>query len=253
MLAKDILKQARYTLSDTDKNRWSDDRLLALLDEGVKNIALTTTLFVETMLMPVVDNVADIDLSDLATKIIRIEYLDEALPLVSYEELDKLGYTGRPWQQKEGERPEFFVYDKQKRGAIRQYPLVRNAYNPYIIYSQTYGITTGITYSDILPIFTDVYGDLGDIPDDALLKIFYIRKHDTIDNVEDELHIDELCKQPLIHYVAGRALRDNQDTQNRVMGGEELNFYTGLINEFSIEKSKNFARTKRATPYRPLG
>ena len=47
--AKDIIRQARYSLSDIEADRWDDGRLLALPNNGIKDIAKNTTLFVETL------------------------------------------------------------------------------------------------------------------------------------------------------------------------------------------------------------
>lgn len=251
--AKDIIKQARYTLSDTAVERWSDDRLLALLDEGIKDIALKTILMVEYFYVPIADNVVDYDFSPVATKIVRIEYLDKPVPLVSYEEMDKLNPSWQTDDPKSGGVPEAFIYNHHKRACIKQYPAITNSYNPYITYNQPYGVVTDIEYSDIQPVLANHYGDIANIPPAGYFKVFHVRRHADVTDMNDDLYIDDLCKQPLHHYVAGRALRDNQDTQNREMGSEELNLYSVLIEQFSLEKEKNFARPKRSTTYNPMG
>lgn len=251
MLAKDILKAARYTLSDLQKDRWSDERLLKLLDEGIKEIAKKTTIFVETKIVVVHNLMNTLDLRDVSTKIVRVEYLDKPVPFMTMEEMDDR--FGKNWIVKEGERLEAVVYTKQPNSTLRLYPILKNTINYNIHYNTLFGIVTDISYSDILPVMEDHYGDISGIPDDALIKVFYVRKHEDLTDINQELHIDELCELPLQHYVAGRALRDNQDTQNRAMGNEELQFYYALVDEYSIEKAQNFVRTVVETKYRPLG
>ena len=91
MQAKDILKDIRYSLSDNGTNkRWSDERLLSLLTQGIQDIAKNTVLFVESVIVTVQDDVVDIDLSDRATKITRVEYLDEPVALKSFAEMDDI-------------------------------------------------------------------------------------------------------------------------------------------------------------------
>lgn len=248
--AKDILKQARYTLSDTAIERWSDDRLLALLDEGIKVIASSTVLMVEYFYVPIADNVVDYDFSPLVSKIIRVEYLDKPIKMVTFEEMDR---DYKDWQHKEGDTPEVVIYNNQKRGRIKLFPIIRNAYNPYITYNSPFGVVTDITYGDILPVVANHIGDIAGIPASGMLKVYHIRKHADLTDVNQELFIDELCKQPLEHYVAGRALRDNQDTQNREMGAEELNFFTALVEQFKLEKEENYSRATLTTNYNPLG
>lgn len=251
MKAKDILDNARYTLSDLAKDRWTDARLLALLNEGLTLINTKTTIFVETKIIVLTDLVADLDLSASATKIVRAEYLDEKVPLKTMDEMDS--EQGKAWMTKKGPKLEAIVYSKQKRGLYRLYPVPENAQNSNISYSSPYGIITEISYSDIQPVMFDLYGDIEGIPDDALLKIFLVRKHSNITDVNEELNIDDIVTQPLTHFIAGRAFRDNQDTQHRALADEELKFFYSLINEFSIEKAENFARTNRATAYLPMG
>lgn len=250
MKAKDLLSDVRYSLSDTSKHRWSDARLLSLLTDGIKEIAKTTTLFVENIFVVVQDDVVDIDLRDKATKIIRVEYLDEPLPLYTFEEMDA---KNSRWQLETGSKVKAIVYNKQERARVKLYPIVTNALNDNITYSSPYGIVTEISYSDILPVLANSIGDIASIPNEAVLKFYYIRKHAKVVDIEQDLYIDELCEVPLKHYIIGMALRDNQDTQNRTIGNEELKLYEARLEEFSLEKSKNFNRARISTSYNPMG
>lgn len=248
MLAKEILKQVRYNLSDMEADRWEDGRLLTLLNNGIKDIAKNTTLFVETLFYTVVDQVVDIDLSTQALKILRAEYNDLPLSFYSFDEMDK---KDKEWQLETGTEVKALVYDKQKNSLLKQYPIVTNAINDNIVYSSPYGIVTHISYSDILPELAETEGDVGAIPDDALIKFYYIRKHAKVIDINTELDIDELIEQPLISYITGHALRDNQDAQNRDMAKEELGMYYQLVEEYNIQKSQLFVRADLEAGYRP--
>ena len=248
MLAKEVLTEARFILSDGAKNRWTDERLLILLNEGILDIAKHTTLFIETLFYVVTDLVVDIDLSSFSTKFARAEYLDEPLPFYSFEEMDK---KDKKWQLKKGEKVLALVYDKQKNGLLKQYPIVSNAHNPNIVYSGSYGIITNISYSDIQPEVQDTYGDLGEIADDGYIKFYYVRKHPKVTDINETLIIDELVKPPLVRYIAGMAFRDNLDAQSRSQAAEELGLYSAMIENYSIEKSQSFARAGYSAGYRP--
>lgn len=240
MLASDILLKARYTLSDTSKDRWTDARLLSLLNDAIIDTAKNTTLFVENVLYVVNDLVVDIDLSTTVLKLIRAEYLDEPLPLYSFDEMDQK--YGKSWQLETGDKVKAIVYDKQKNGLFKLYPVVSNAINDNIIYNSPYGIITAISYSDIEPTLIGNYGDIGDIPPEGLIKFYYIRRHAKITALTDTLYIDELLDNPFAHYIAGMAFRDNQDTQNRALGTEELKLYYQMVDEYSIQKMEMFVR-----------
>lgn len=250
VLAKDVINRARYTLSDKSRDRWTDERLLILLNDGMRDIAKRTTLFVETTFYKVQNNIVDIDLSSISTKIVRAEYLDEPLPIYSFEEMDT---KKRNWQLDKGDKVKALVIDKQRNGLYKQYPIVENAFNDMIVFNSPYGMVTDITYSDIAPVLIDNYGDIGTIPNEALIKFYYVRKHAKVYDINDVLHIDDLVEQPLASYIAGMALRDNQDAQNRGMANEELSLYSAMVENYSMEKMENFARTNRATSYNPMG
>lgn len=248
--AQDILTNARYVLSDIDSKRWSDDRLLLLLNEAIQDISKFTTLFVETIFYTVQNNVVDIDLSPSVTKIVRAEYLDDTLPLFSFEEMDD---KDSAWQTVTGTKVEALVYDKQKNGLLKQYPIVENAHNDLITYVGAYGIVTDISYSDIAPILTETYGDISDIPAEGIIKFYYVRKHVKVTDVSTELNIDDSLETMIKHYITGMAFRDNQDTQNRALAKEELGIYSSMIEQYSTEKEQGFVRPEFTVAYKPEG
>lgn len=248
--AKDILNKVRYNLSDSARTRWTDERLLSLLNDAILDIAKTTTLFIETTFYTVQNNVVDIDISEVALKIVRAEYMDEPLPMYSFEEMDK---KDKFWQLEKGSEVLALVYDKQRAGLLKQYPIVENDQNDYIIYNSAFGIMTGITYSDIAPVVTGTFGDLAGIPNEAIIKFYYVRRHEAINDINSDVEIDDLIEQPLIHYITGMALRDNKDAQNRTVAAEELNIYSTMIETYSIEKAQGYVRTNHEVPYRPMG
>ena len=251
MLAKDILKSARYMLSDTGMNRWTDERLLSLLNDGLRDIAKTTILFTRNVFLGISNEVVDYDLSSTVIKIHRIEWLGEPLPFYSFEEMDKK--YGKGWQSVTGTEPLAIVYNLQNSGCFKIYPIVSNAQNDHMVFSQTYGIITYITYSDIEFLLEDDFGDLGELEETGYLKIFYTRKHPKVTDVNTEIELDDLTLEPLAHYIAGRALRDNTDVQNRTVGNEEINFYMKALEEYSIEKAGSFGQTKYEVPYNQNG
>ena len=155
------------------------------------------------------------------------------------------------WQLKKGDKIKAIVYSKQRTSLYKQYPIVESGQNDHIVYNQLHGITTHISYSDVQPTLTNTFGDIASVPDDALVKFYYIRKHEKLTSIDDELKIDELVEEPLIHYVAGMALRDNIDAQNRTMASEEIAMYEGTVAMYAIEKLKQFARADNNARYRP--
>ena len=277
MLASDVITSARYTLSDTGAVRWTDYRLMSLINECLQEIALKTILFNDTMFMGISNNVVDYDLSTYLTKITRIEYLDKPLPFVSFQAMDNgpgsgssKGYNGylnldnysegcsfescggnRDWQLHIGTSPKAIVYDKQRPGQFKIYPIVQNAENRYLVYSSDYGIITGITYSDIQELVTNTYGDLGTLVNTGYLKIYGIMKQAPITNISTPILLDDSILPMIAHYVVGRALRDNTDIQNRQMAAEELAMYQTSIDAYTAEKEKGYMQAQHQARYIP--
>lgn len=249
-LAKAVLRSARYKLSDTDSQRFTVARLLELLNNALKDLSLKTNLLRKTIFVGISDQVVDYDLSSFAFRIHRVEYLDEKVELKSFAEMDA---KDKSWQLRRGDKPLAIVLDEQKQANFKLYPIISNAENTHVNYTSFFGIVTYITYSDILPVLAEGYGDMSDLGPAAYLKVYYTGKHVDITDVNTELEMDQMCLEPLGHYVAGHALRDNADTQNRNMGNENLQFYYKLVDEHSAEKAQNHNRMERKSPYNPSG
>lgn len=278
MLAKDVIRSARYTLSDSAMVRWTDERLLSLVNECLADIALRTILFCDNLFLGISNGVVDYDLSQYLTKITRIEFNDRPLPFISFQEMDtgpgtghSRGYSGylnldnfsegcsfeacgsdhRSWQFHKGDRPRAIVYDKQRPGQFKIYPIVNNAENRYLVYSSSFGVITGITFSDIAELVVDTFGDLGTLVNTGYLKVYGIMKQPYITDVNDPILLDDSIKETIAHYVAGRALRDNTDKQNRQMAAEELAMYQGAIDAYAAEKEKGYMMARHSTRYIP--
>lgn len=249
MLAKDIIKEVRLILADRHGERWSDDRLLLLLNNGIRDIAKNTVIFTESIYYKVINSVYDVDLSDSVVKFLRADYMEKPLKWLTYAQADH--ELGEDWQAKTSDKITHLIYDQQKAGALRLYPIPVNTYNEWIEYDSVYGGVTHISYSDLQPTLTNDPGVIASIEDKALIKFYYIRKHDKITDINAELYIDDLCEEPLIHYVTCFALRDNQDAQNRNMANEEYALYERFIQDHEIQKQRLYNRSEITARYRP--
>lgn len=250
ILASEILTNVRNTLSDVDKVRYTDARLLKFLNDAMNDIAKNSTLLIDTKFVIVSNNVVDYDLSTLMIKLLRVELNDEAVPFKSFEEMDAYGAD---WQLEKGNTVKAIVYSTQSAGNFKLYPVPENVVNDHISYSSAFGIMTAISYSDILPIIADSEGDLASYPDDAMLKLYYIRKHEKVDALTDELDIDENTSVAIEHYIAGFAFRDNHDSQNRALGAEELKIYASMMEQYSIQRFNSFTQSELIATYNPMG
>lgn len=250
MIVKDLLYRTRHILSDLTANRWTDERLLILLNEGLNDIAKNTILFVKTGYVKLVSQQTEYDFSSFAVKLLRIEYLDEPLAYFSHDEMDKKDSS---WQQREGPYLKAYVLDKQKEACIKTYPKLVNSNSSIIDFGSPFGIVTGITYSDLQVEFFDTFGSLGAVDTKDFIKLYYIERPVELTSILDELELSTVIQEAVTHYIAARAFRDNIDAQSRSMGSEELNLYTNQLAAYVLEKAKSFSQSGYTVPYNPSG
>jgi len=147
-----ILTRTRDTLADPAKDRWSDERLLRLLDEAQKDIAKQAKILKGTYDVPLSIGIANYTLPDNVWLITRATFDSTEIPLVSYDQQDeqarkmvvserysredgRRGYGsnigdsyGRiNWELAEGSRVESLIFDNRNINDIRVYPIPNTA------------------------------------------------------------------------------------------------------------------------------
>ena len=160
-----IIVRARDKLVDTEKQRWSDARLLRLADEAQKDIARHSKLLKATYSFSLEIGEAHYDLPEDLWLITRATFNDCEIPLLSYDQLDEqaLKVDHICWDTVTSSNIECLVYDNRDLQTIRVYPIPDDsiAENDYtfqnagyldaIIYSGTpFGVLTGVPDIDQL-------------------------------------------------------------------------------------------------------
>jgi len=221
MLASDIIIRARDTLADPTGDRWSDQRLLRLLDEAQSTICSKSKC-----LRASVDIVAHSGQSSYTmpldmSLVTRVKYNDKPLLVTSREYLDF--EIGSMWTKLVGV-PEYAIFDKNDKGTILLAPI------PTFTVPQTFDIATA-----------------------NLITVFYIRKPKPIVALTDTLDLDEDYKIMLAKYVSGIALRDDMDAQNRAFGNEELAIFNSWLASVEVDAAKDFTSSvSYSTMYRSM-
>lgn len=122
-------------------------------------------------------------------------------------------------------------------------------------FNQPYGFTYGFELADKDNVkFQSEYGLTESlIFIKNIMKIYYIKKPKDIVDVNSVIEIDDCFDNALKYYVCGKAFRDDQDTQNRNIGNEELSFYERELQEAMSDDSHDFTRTGRVFEYQYNG
>ena len=237
----DILVNARDSLSDPNGTRWSDARLLRLLDAGQKLIARQTRMLKSIATINIRAGVAVYELPDNAYLLTRARHdTGEVIKLRTREWMDEYSPT---WETDTGSVIEFIIFDKLKAKELLVYPIptASDAVEFDSIVSD-FGVTATST-GDSLPSDFGVVGTItasatesssitpdfgilvGQSEIAASIYVHYISKPQTISLITHEdglFDLDEAFDYALKLYIVGHALRDDKDSQNRIVGNEEL-------------------------------
>lgn len=259
-----VLQRARYSLSDPNKTRWTDEHLLTLLSEGQRDMATRALLLKKTIFMPLIANKA---IYTLPTDYINLEaawvsskgsrYL---LEYVAYRDLSK---RVRNWQSVSG-RPQYIVTELDNRLTITLYPMPKDIETTSsldrdsitgiitggkgIKLDNPYGTITDFNEVDVEQL--EAYGivtGMQKVVDE--LELLYYYTPDYLKSDDEDLVLPDTVDQGLQHYVVGMALRDDKDTMNRQMGMEELNLYSLEVKRNLSDSAKDFNPAIRTIPY----
>lgn len=126
-----ILQLVRDSVADPNEQRWTDGRLIRILNEGQKDIARQTRILKGEVGITMVTGQPVYDLPDDLWLVTRIAFNNKVLPLESFDEMDDKNLC---WYTDTGNRIEAMVYDKRDLHKIRAYPIPDDtiANTPYI-------------------------------------------------------------------------------------------------------------------------
>tara|TARA_R110000851_G_scaffold14313_5_gene48496 strand:+ start:4807 stop:5748 length:942 start_codon:yes stop_codon:yes gene_type:complete len=178
---ENILLRARDTLADPNSERWSDDRLLRILDEGQKDLAKQTKILKGQHEFVLEIGVHTYTLPENLWLIVRASFDSEEIRLLSYDNMDEqmkkqrlsrgyqdsrergqgyssaIDYAGlQRWELDESDSINALIYDNRNLNEIRVYPIpnaqiaennypFENAGNVEFAGDEYFGVVTDLT------------------------------------------------------------------------------------------------------------
>lgn len=161
-----ILANARYSLADPSKSRYTDQRLISLISDAQRDIARNTRLLKNEVTLPIQVNQAIYDLPNDTWLVTRAIFDNIAIPLMSHDRMDDscLG-----WFTQYGNKIEALVYDRRDLLKIRAYPRPNSDFfiAPYAFVTDNPLITdiNGLTQAQL----DTIYAAITQLEADALL------------------------------------------------------------------------------------
>jgi len=247
MAVSEIIDAARDALADPDKERWTDDRLIRLLNYGVKDLVFRARLLTSVVYLELETGTTTYDLSSEFLKLERVQFKEQKLPFMSHAQMD--AYAAN-WQDVVGEDVvEAIIYDKMDAGLLRIYPSLTSISNSGVTQNSLYGILVDVSITNI-PNFIN-FEDI--VTDTSYLSVYGITKPEKVTGLNDLRPIPEQWDETLVHYIVGHALRTDMDDQNRAFGNEELQLYEISVAEISAYRAANSTVSTNVTSeYRTL-
>jgi hypothetical protein len=266
-----ILLRVRDILGDPDKTRWTDDSLIRRLNEGLVDIAKKTEVFKDSISIQIVKGKHFYELPDDFVLIKGVLFAQEPLPVYSAQQMVRL--FGNDWRMHTTtSEPLACITDRQDAKTIRIYPrpYIDDLYDLYNFTPDPYGIEDAITdyvfdtnvglIGDIfdinlLDVDLDTFGIIADALEGDFITIEYIRRPIEITTINQTPELPPAYNTALVRYIAGTALRDDTDTQNRAMGNEELIIYQNELNDIKSMglHSNTSAAHNNTSEYRGMG
>lgn len=204
---QELLINIRYTLADTSKQRWSDERLVALLNEAQNDIAKRSDWFKYAFTYTFTGTSVAMDVTMLA--IYKAEDINGvSIPFIQQDELDRLIPNWRTDVGTTADSIQYIIIDRSLTNAITVYPHMT--------------LPTNLTITaSVIPT--------------------------PVDLVSSDLQLPIMADSALMYYVTGRALRDDLDLQNRTIGNEQLSLYEAELKKLLSNRINNYKRYSNRT------
>lgn len=188
-----ILKAARYSLADPDKERYTDERLLFALSEAQKDIARQTRLLKAEVDIPLIAGEFKYAVPSDLWLITRATFNQDKVPLMSYDRMDA---HDPGWAIRYGSKVEAVVYDNRNMHEIRVYPRPNDDYieavYQFIADNPTPADSSGLTPDQIASVqaLITLLGTLNTLPLD--MTTIYLTAQAIIDVVPQPEGLQQL-------------------------------------------------------------
>ena len=266
MTVDTLLIQVRNTIGDQKKTKYTDDRLLELVNEGMTDIVKETHIFRKTTDILVENGITEYILPDDVYFLTRVTQNTNVIPFYSFHEMDEK--FGSWWEDVEIDCISAIVYDQQDMSNITIYPELNGIGGTYFKLPDgtsvemesgdsgpiTYINASSNTHTVAVERDDDNYGALVSIEYDWFpVTINYVKKPKEFliaDIATDSLELDNLHIPAIKYYVAGTVLFDDSKIENTQKGTVLLGKYKDLIKDMRSKSMRNFHRVNRNVQYR---
>ena len=228
-----IVRSIRDFLDDPDAHRWKDPIIISLINEAMLDIASETDIFKTHDTIPLVENQEMYTLPDKVLKLDQVYINNKELSFCSYKKIVDKTEKGVPTS---------VIIDQTDIDTIRLHPIPGFPEH----YESTYiGQGFGV-YDHTTPEYKGLYFGNPNATGDtsghevSMLTFYYSYIPEFITDIDSELTIPTRYNKLVSHYVCGRLLRSDKDTNSRELGMEEFKLYQVEIEKIKKDVASSF-------------
>jgi len=256
-----FINTVRNRVGDKNGNKFTDDRIIELINEGLKDLAKKAYVNKKQMNIPIVPYTRALVIpDDNFIKLQRIRCNSVDLEKYTHDEMDK---RFNKWEDKIGSKLDAIVYDLKNPKTIILFPLLDetsanyealNASDsllidiPNVESDSAYGLITSIDTDDII-VPENVYDEtelqgyepilnLSDTFITVSINYYAFPDKADIDNITAKLDLDSSYHTTLLYYVAGTLLLDDNRTEGIARGQIFLQKYAMEL-KTDIDRTSN--------------
>lgn len=255
---EDIFIRVRDTLNDPNKERWGDPLLFRLLTDAQNDIAVHAKLFTEYSIIYLSPGQSIYPLPVDAIELQAVLYKNAELPILSTAEVAKA--KGLNWRGKLTETDvQAIVFDRMRVNELQVFPRpledgvtrvygstqadgLAMEFEDFELVGEPNGVVNEF-YSEYIPA-DEVNSDdtrngiVESMVEAEALIVIYSKRCAAVYDHNDELDLPTAFDNALKYYVAGMALRNDLDSQNRAAGSEEMQLYQRELQAISAVRSR---------------
>ena len=211
-----IVAEARITLNDVEKHRWTDERLFKLLDDAQQEVCRNVPLIAKKVTINTSIGTDEYRLPTDCLKVLTARSGGLSISTISMEELD---HNNPGWEDTVGSQYTHLVVNNLSQQTIRPYPLMATGYTGM-------NLDIKIRYS-AKPI------NLGFEIDDSM----------------EELAISDTWDYGLTQYIISKAFIDYGDESSLSRAQIADSLYNGIIGKARQDSRKSFSKRVVTTGY----
>lgn len=248
-----VLERVRDTLADPSAQRWSDARLLRILDEGQKDIAQHTRILKGTTELPLAVGQREYELPSEVYLITRATFDGAEIELATHDQMDEQArkdvlsdrrntpierhtgynfqaYNNTDWEGDDGSTIKYVIYDRRELDDIIVYPIPNED-----MFDYTYSFSNSGYIDDVTYVADTPYGVLTDVESPDQIDDLYgvTTAASSIDYIiNDDCQGVESITAAGFDTIYGLAIAIEDDVMEAGLLGDELLGVTVTIEDY---------------------